>query len=200
MVEAVILTIITDLVGFFVIFLVDCEVVLVLTSSLLFGSVLTLVTVINAWGEQVTTFSIEGVLHVELKDLGADHRQLGHRLEHIGRLSRVSVHIILQLEVDQIEIVGDAAIMLFALRGHRPGTDLSRVLFLFSASVELNARFAKTPSKHIEHFLELVIKEDLVELVQVHVLAPLRHQLLLLGLAHVLVHFIRETLLLEEVV
>ena len=90
--------------------------------------------------------------------------------------------------------------MLFTLRGHWPGAYFSWIFLLFSTSIEFYAGFAETTAEDIEHFFELIVQEDLVELVEVHIFTPLRHKLLLLSLTHVLIIFIWRPLLLEQVV
>jgi len=92
---------------FLIIFLVDLLVVLVLTSSLLLVRLSAGLFVLNTWGEQVTTFSVQGIQNIEVESLGSEVREIsGNTIEHYSWLivKLFSVDIILELEVNKIEV------------------------------------------------------------------------------------------------
>jgi len=95
------------LLSFLIIFLVDLLIVLVLTSSLLLVGLSAGLFVLDAWGDQVTTFPIKGIENIEVESLCSKVREIsGNTLEHYSWLivELFSVDIILELEVNKIEV------------------------------------------------------------------------------------------------
>ena len=99
------------MVGLLVVLVIYLLVVLVLSASLLLALGAGLVFV-DVWGHEVTTFTVQGIHHVEGKYLHSEIREVSSdALKHGTRLVvSLMVHIVLELEVDDVELVLHASV------------------------------------------------------------------------------------------
>jgi len=86
------------------------------------------------------------------------------------------IDIILKLEVNQIEVSSHSLIQCFTSWRKWVRACSSWIFNQYSSGVKFTTRLALSSTEDIEELFKLIVKENVSELVEMHIFVPLRHE------------------------